>query len=43
MNSESMGQHVLDSNFGFPSLGNIIETPIADILTQKWHIRNTTS
>lgn len=39
--SESMGQHVLDSNFGFPSLGNIIETPIADILTQKNGILET--
>lgn len=31
--SESMGQHVLDSNFGFPKLGNITEQSISDILT----------
>lgn len=30
--SESMGQHVLDHNFGFPALGNIQDTPIADII-----------
>lgn len=31
--SESMGQHVLDSNFGFDSLGNIKDKPIHEILT----------
>lgn len=30
--SESMGQHVLDNNFGFPKLGNIIDTPIHEIV-----------
>lgn len=33
--SESMGQHVLDSNFGFPKLGNIIDKPIHEIVTEK--------
>ncbi len=33
--SESMGQHVLDTNFGFPKLGNIIDKPIHEILTEK--------
>ncbi len=33
--SESMGQHVLDSNFGFPKLGNIIELPIHEIIYSK--------
>lgn len=33
--SESMGQHVLDSNFGFPKLGNIVDTPIHELVTQK--------
>jgi MoaA/NifB/PqqE/SkfB family radical SAM enzyme len=31
--SESMGQHVLDSNFGFPKLGNINEQSIQDIVS----------
>lgn len=31
--SESMGQHVLDNNFGFPKLGNIIDTPIHEIVS----------
>ncbi len=31
--SESMGQHVLDSNFGFPKLGNIKEHPIHEIIS----------
>lgn len=31
--SESMGQHVLDSNFGFPKLGNIKDKSISEILT----------
>jgi radical SAM protein with 4Fe4S-binding SPASM domain len=31
--SESMGQHVLDSNFGFPKLGNIKEKPIHEIIS----------
>ncbi len=31
--SESMGQHVLDSNFGFPKLGNIKDTPIHEIIS----------
>ncbi len=33
--SESMGQHVLDNNFGFPKLGNIIDTPIHEIVMDK--------
>lgn len=33
--SESMGQHVLDSNFGFPSLGNITNNSIEDLVTKK--------
>lgn len=33
--SESMGQHVLDSNFGFPKLGNIIDKPIHEIISEK--------
>lgn len=33
--SESMGQHVLDHNFGFPKLGNIMEKPIHEIVTEK--------
>lgn len=33
--SESMGQHVLDSNFGFPKLGNIIDTPIHELVSEK--------
>jgi hypothetical protein len=33
--SESMGQHVLDSNFGFQSLGNIQTRPIHDMVTDK--------
>lgn len=32
--SESMGQHVLDSNFGFPKLGNINEKSIEDIISE---------
>lgn len=31
--SESMGQHVLDNNFGFPSLGNIKDTPISELVS----------
>lgn len=31
--SESMGQHVLDHNFGFESLGNIKNTPISELVT----------
>lgn len=31
--SESMGQHVLDHNFGFPSLGSIIEKPISELVS----------
>lgn len=33
--SESMGQHVLDSNFGFPKLGNIRDQSIESIITDK--------
>lgn len=33
--SESMGQHVLDSNFGFPKLGNIQDKPIHEIISEK--------
>lgn len=33
--SESMGQHVLDTNFGFPALGNIKDKPIHEIVTEK--------
>ena len=33
--SESMGQHVLDKNFGFPSLGNIKESSIESLVNQK--------
>lgn len=33
--SESMGQHVLDVNFGFPKLGNILEKPIHEIVSDK--------
>jgi hypothetical protein len=33
--SESMGQHVLDNNFGYRALGNIRERSIADIVTEK--------
>lgn len=33
--SESMGQHVLDNNFGFPKLGNILEKPIHEIVMDK--------
>lgn len=33
--SESMGQHVLDSNFGFPKLGNIIDTPISELVNNS--------
>ena len=31
--SESMGQHVLDTNFGFPSLGNIKDKSISEIIS----------
>lgn len=31
--SESMGQHVLDTNFGFPKLGNIQDKSIAEIIS----------
>lgn len=31
--SESMGQHVLDTNFGFPSLGNIRDNSISELVT----------
>lgn len=33
--SESMGQHVLDHNFGFPKLGNIRENSISCLVTDK--------
>jgi hypothetical protein len=33
--SESMGQHVLDHNFGFSRLGNLMEESIADIVMKK--------
>lgn len=33
--SESMGQHVLDHNFGFEPLGNIRERSIEDIVSDK--------
>ncbi|MBV6633065.1 MAG: hypothetical protein KI792_08545 [Alphaproteobacteria bacterium] len=33
--SESMGQHVLDWNFGFKALGNVRDRSIADIVTEK--------
>ena len=33
--SESMGQHVLDDNFGYRALGNIRNRPIQDIVTEK--------
>lgn len=33
--SESVGQHVLDRNFGFEPLGNIANEPIASIVTKK--------
>lgn len=33
--SESMGQHVLDRNFGFEPLGNIRNRSIEDIVTEK--------
>lgn len=32
--SESMGQHVLDSNFGFPKLGNLSTSTIQDIISE---------
>lgn len=32
--SESMGQHVLDSNFGFPKLGNIKEESISEMVSK---------
>lgn len=31
--SESMGQHVLDNNFGFPALGNIQDNSIIELVT----------
>jgi hypothetical protein len=33
--SESMGQHVLDRNFGFEPLGNVRGRAISDIVTEK--------
>jgi radical SAM protein with 4Fe4S-binding SPASM domain len=36
--SESMGQHVLDSNFGFPKLGNIKEKSISEIVTDQYGV-----
>jgi hypothetical protein len=33
--SESMGQHVLDTNFGFPTLGNIREHSIESLVMAK--------
>jgi radical SAM protein with 4Fe4S-binding SPASM domain len=33
--SESMGQHVLDNNFGFPKLGNIRESSIQDLVSSS--------
>lgn len=33
--SESMGQHVLDTNFGFPALGNLKRSSIADMVSAK--------
>lgn len=33
--SESMGQHVLDNNFGFPSLGNLKKQSIQDMVNQR--------
>lgn len=33
--SESMGQHVLDVNFGYEAIGNIREHSIAELVTQK--------
>lgn len=33
--SESMGQHVLDRNFGFEPLGNIRDQSIQDLVTEK--------
>lgn len=33
--SESMGQHVLDRNFGFEPLGNVRSRSISDIVTEK--------
>ncbi|NTF17271.1 hypothetical protein G6L37_02345 [Agrobacterium rubi] len=33
--SESMGQHVLDRNFGFEPLGNVRDRPIHEIVTEK--------
>lgn len=33
--SESMGQHVLDSNFGFPSLGNLRKSSIQDMVSHR--------
>lgn len=32
--SESMGQHVLDHNFGYPALGNLRDASLQDILTR---------
>lgn len=33
--SESMGQHVLDANFGFKPLGNLFDSSIIDMVTKK--------
>lgn len=33
--SESMGQHVLDHNFGFPKLGNLMENSIEQLVMNK--------
>jgi hypothetical protein len=33
--SESMGQHVLDRNFGFEPLGNVRDRPIHEIVTER--------
>ena len=33
--SESMGQHVLDSNFGFPSLGNLNQHSIQELVSSR--------
>jgi hypothetical protein len=32
--SESMGQHVLDSNFGYPALGNLRDASIEELVTK---------
>lgn len=38
--SESMGQHVLDRNFGFEPLGNIRDTPIHKFVTEPNGVLN---